>query len=263
MEKLHTQGLTPVSYYWPLEGRGSVALNALVGQKITLSFKGEIRCLHCARPLKKTYQSGYCFPCTQRLARCDLCILKPERCHYALGTCREPAWGQQYCLIPHVVYLSNTSGLKVGVTKGYSTHTRWADQGATQALVVLQAATRKAAGLAEVCIATHIADKTNWRKMLSGIAEPMDLKAYWQDTLYPQLSADLGQLEGLLPVEELKPFDIQYPVLNYPLKIQSIGFEKTSQVEGILWGIKGQYLLFEQGVLNIRKYVGYELELIF
>ena len=52
--------------------------------------------------------------------------------------------------------------------------------------------------------------------------------------------------------------EIRYPVLQYPEKVKSVGFDKTKFIEGVLTGVKGQYLMFEDGsVLNIRKHGGY------
>ena len=126
-----------VSYVLPLDGK-LVNLNNLIGQKISLEHLGIIHCVACHRLINKSFQQGYCFPCTQKLAQCDLCIVKPERCHFHLGTCREPEWGETHCLQDHVIYLANSSGLKVGITrqKNILNKSRWIDQGATQALPI-------------------------------------------------------------------------------------------------------------------------------
>ncbi|NCX94631.1 MAG: DUF2797 domain-containing protein, partial [Gammaproteobacteria bacterium] len=98
-------------------GEANIALNDYLGQPITLMHTGKLYCIACGREVKKTFQQGYCFVCTQKLAECDTCLIKPERCHYHLGTCREPSWGEQHCLKDHYVYLANASGLKVGITR--------------------------------------------------------------------------------------------------------------------------------------------------
>ena len=49
---------------------------------------------------------------------------------------------------------------------------------------------------------------------------------------------------------------------EYPEKVKSLSFDKLNEIEGRLWGIKGQYLIFDNGeVLNIRKHNGYEVTL--
>lgn len=247
-------------------GEQQVAMNALLGESLTLRFLGEINCLHCNRKTKKSYSGGYCFPCAQRLARCDICFVKPELCHFEQGTCREPDWGESVCMQDHIVYLANSSGLKVGITRINQIPTRWIDQGATQALPIFRVQSRYQSGLVEVLFKDHVSDRTDWRKMLKGEAEPMDLAAErdrLQAECEPQV-ADLKQQFGndairLLPAENMQT--IAYPVEQYPAKISSLNFDKTPEISGQLQGIKGQYLIFDTGVINIRKFSGYQVEL--
>ena len=115
-----------------------IALNPLIGKKLTLNFHDKIACKHCGNKTKKSYSQGFCYPCMAKLAQCDMCIMKPETCHHHLGTCREPEWGEKHCMVDHYVYLSNTSALKVGITRHTQIPTRWIDQGATQAFPFLR-----------------------------------------------------------------------------------------------------------------------------
>ncbi|GAA4895141.1 DUF2797 domain-containing protein [Ferrimonas pelagia] len=246
-------------------GEQRLPLNDLIGQPLTLRFTGKIFCDACGRKTNKSYSQGHCFPCMKKLARCDMCMMKPETCHFAQGTCREPEWGQRHCMIPHTVYLANTSGLKVGITRQLPV--RWLDQGATQALPILRVATRQLSGLVEIELAKLVADKTNWRAMLKGAGAPVDLKAE-AARLLPQIEATLTQLnrqfadsvEGMA-IERLDEpvVSIDYPVSQYPSKIASHNFDKAAEVSGVLQGIKGQYLIFDTGVINIRKFTGYEV----
>ena len=102
-------------YHLPV-GESVLDMNALVGKRIELKYNEIIKCANCGAKTKKSWSGGFCFPCTQVLAKCDLCIMRPETCHYSEGTCREPQWGLDYCFQPTVVYLSNTSKPKVGIT---------------------------------------------------------------------------------------------------------------------------------------------------
>lgn len=246
----------PVRYTLPV-GDESFPVNERIGSKLSLRFDGEIRCIHCDRKIKKSFQQGYCYPCCQRLACCDVCIVKPELCHYAKGTCREPEWGETHCLIPHSVYLSNTSGLKVGVTRGVDPTTRWIDQGATAALVVRRAKDRLEAGRLEIALAEFVADKTNWRRMLKGPPEPLEL-GQERDRLFAELTERLAG-EGIPgePVPDAAPVAIEYPVSEYPVKVVSHNLDKQPLLEGTLMGVKGQYLIFDTAVINVRKYGGY------
>lgn len=242
----------PVQYRLPL-GQGSIAINPLLGQAVRFRHTGRIHCIHCGKPTRTSFSQGYCFPCSQSLAQCDMCIVRPETCHFHLGTCREPAWGEAHCMIDHTVYLANSSGLKVGITRSHQMRTRWMDQGAIQALPIARVRNRRDSGLVETALARHVPDKTNWRVMLKGDAEPIDLKAQ-RDALFAAWGADL-------PGERVEEAEIRisYPVLRYPAKISSFNLDKNPEVTGTLLGVKGQYLLFDTGVINMRKYAGYEI----
>ncbi len=265
-QKMRTQLNQPVQYQLLLNN-DSIDLNALLGKAIKLRFTGNIACVHCHKAIKKTYNQGYCYPCFISLAQCDLCILKPETCHYHLGTCREPAWGETFCFQPHIVYLANSSGIKVGITRQTQIPTRWIDQGAVQALPIFKVASRYIAGLIEVVLAQHVSDKTSWQKMLKSQPPSIDLLAQ-RDSLLAECETELAQIcqqftpsaIELLPDEPV--VDIQFPIHHYPDKLKSFNFDKTPEIAGILQGIKGQYLLLESGVLNIRKFTGYELEFL-
>jgi len=242
-------------------GEQSVPLNAFIGQQVRLEHLGQINCSHCGRKTKKSYSQGYCFPCMQKLPQCDLCIMSPERCHFDAGTCRDEAWGQAFCMQPHIVYLANSSGLKVGITRVNQMPTRWLDQGAAQAMPVMQVATRKLSGDVETVLKQYVADKTNWRKLLKGDAEHVDL-AHAADILLNQAEADLEALLGNLNHTDYQWLDtpaisMRYPVLEYPTKIVSHNLDKEPVLEGRLMGIKGQYLIFDTAVINIRKYFSY------
>jgi len=242
-------------------GEQSVPLNAFIGQQVRLEHLGQINCSHCGRKTKKSYSQGYCFPCMQKLPQCDLCIMSPERCHFDAGTCRDEAWGQAFCMQPHIVYLANSSGLKVGITRVNQMPTRWLDQGAAQAMPVMQVATRKLSGDVETVLKQYVADKTNWRKLLKGDAEHVDL-AHAADVLLNQAEADLEALLGNLNHTDYQWLDtpaisMRYPVLEYPTKIVSHNLDKEPVLEGRLMGIKGQYLIFDTAVINIRKYSSY------
>ena len=263
LAKMQTQLGPQVRYSLPVDDQ-LLPLNDLLGKAITLEYLGEIHCIHCGRRSKKSFNQGYCYPCFTKLPQCDSCIMSPEKCHYHQGTCRDPAWGDQYCFTDHFVYLANSSGVKVGITRGSQVPTRWIDQGATQALPIFRVQSRYQAGLIEDCLRAHIADRTHWQKMLKGNAEPVDLAAL-RDQLFALSEADLNLLEqefGLQALQRLyteSTVEISFPVLQFPDKVKSFNLDKQPLIEGILQGIKGQYLIFDTGVINIRKYTGYHV----
>ena len=244
-----------------------LAMNPLIGQSIQFLYAGEIHCQACDRLTKKSYSGGYCFPCSQKLAQCDLCIMKPETCHYDAGTCREPEWGDAFCMQDHIVYLANSSGIKVGITRINQVPTRWIDQGATQALPIFRVKTRYQSGLVEVMFKAHVADRTDWRKMLRGQSEPVNLSAK-RDFLIAECKAEIAALQqrfgegAIVPLLGEPVLEIEFPVQQYPDKIKSHNFDKTPEISGVLQGIKGQYLILDTGVLNIRKFSGYHIKMV-
>ncbi len=261
LRKMLTRPETPVAYGLPL-GESVMDLQPRIGGPIELHFAGEILCASCGRKTKKSYSQGHCFPCSRKLAACDLCVLQPSRCHYDQGTCREPDWGDAHCMQLHLVYLANTSGLKVGITRAHQALTRWMDQGASQALPVLRAATRQIAGLAEAAIARHVSDRTDWRAMLRGTPDPQDLPGE-RDRLLAMCSDELAEIQdrfgtgALEPASEAEVTAIEFPVMRYPDKVRPLSFDRTATVSGRLEGIKGQYLILDTGVLNVRKFRSY------
>ncbi|MDB6063099.1 MAG: hypothetical protein JWM78_3202 [Verrucomicrobiaceae bacterium] len=264
LRKLRTQLDNAAVSYRAVIGAHEIDLNPLLGQTISLHYSGTITCIHCDRKTNKSFSQGYCYPCFQKLAQCDICIVSPEKCHHDAGTCREPEWAAQYCMQPHVVYLANSSGIKVGITRGTQVPTRWIDQGAVQALPILGAQTRQQSGLIEVMFKPHVADKTNWRAMLKGQVSVLDLYVE-RDRLLQLCAAEIETLQqrfGLQAIQLLPAataIAIDYPVLQHPEKVVSLDLEKTPRIEGRLLGIKGQYLMLDIGVLNIRKFGAYHV----
>src|SRR5690606_30684679 len=156
-----------VEYALPL-GDELVEMNPLLGKMVKLSFDGTINCIATGEKIKKSYNQGYSYKSFITLPECDICIVKPELCHFHKGTCRDSKWGEEHCMQPHVVYLALSSNVKVGITRERQVPTRWIDQGATQALPILKVKDRRTAGLIEVEIAKEFSDRTDWRKMLKG-----------------------------------------------------------------------------------------------
>lgn len=253
---------SPVEYQLPLDDQ-LVPISSYIGKKVKLEYSGEIHCMECGRKTSKSYNQGFCFPCFKSLARCDMCIMKPETCHFHEGTCREPEWGEEHCMIPHYVYLANSSGIKVGITRGTQIPTRWIDQGATEALPIFKVSSRLLSGKLEMVLKEHVSDRTDWRKMLKGNAESIDLAAK-RDELLSAAAGDIQKIEAEFGTDEIEYLNeekvtINFPVESYPEKIKSLNFDKTPEIEGTLQGIKGQYLILDCGVLNIRKFGGYKI----
>jgi hypothetical protein len=256
---LNHEPSVPVSYQLSLDGH-TIGLNTYLSTHLTMAHTGRKFCVACGRSVNKLYQNGYCFPCVQTLAECDLCIVKPEICHHHLGTCRDNAYADTHCFIPHYVYLSYTSSVKVGVTRAGRELTRWVDQGAMAAVLLAKTQTRRNAGIIEHSLTTAIADKTNWRGMLkSREADYAELEKMRHYAL-ERISTEMSEYGMALPESPVHTFT--YPSAEYSLeKVFSLSLDKNPGPEGTLVGLKGQYLIFDSGVFNLKKFSGYEVTL--
>lgn len=245
-----------VLYSLSLDGETVVDLNQLVGHEVTIRYGGKKNCVFCGRNIRgKTYNDGYCYPCVTSLPQTDMCIVRPHLCHFAEGTCRDEEWGKQNCFADHMLYLARSSSIKVGITRKTQVPTRWMDQGAVEAVVIGCFPDRKTVGEAETIISEHLSDKTNWRKMLKNEVTDLSFdeciqKA--QDVLPPEFSQYL--------LRDFQVLSFKFPVEEYPAKITSLKLDKVPEITEVLKGIKGQYLIFENKVLNLRAHSGYQIE---
>lgn len=234
-------------------------MNDRVGTQISIVWNGVINCQKCSKVTKNSFGEGFCYTCFTTAAEAAECILRPELCRAHLGEGRDPQWEQEHHNQPHVVYLAASSAVKVGITRVQQIPTRWIDQGATAAIVLAETPNRYEAGRIEVALKEFFTDKTHWQKMLKNdIDESIDLEE------------EKWGLEGQLPnditdffSEDDTIYEMEYPVNAYPQKVKSLSLDKTPTVSGVLAGIKGQYLLFENGdVFNVRKHTGYYVEVL-
>jgi hypothetical protein len=257
--KMRTEQASPVQYTLPI-GENLIEMNELIGKEIKMSFAGQINCISCGKHTKTSFSQGFCYNCLQTAPEASESIIRPELSKSQFGMARDMEWAEKHDLIDHFVYLAVSSQVKVGVTRNHQIPTRWIDQGASFAIKLAKTPNRHIAGVIEVYLKNHFTDKTNWRAMLKNeVAQNVDLLQEKQKVI------------DLLPAELLKYIEtdnevttIEYPVINFPTKITSIGFDKLPEINGTLNGIKGQYLLFDDGrVLNIRKHNGYFLQVNF
>jgi len=254
LTKMEVENNTEVQYALNLDHQ-KIELNPLIGKNIKLEFLHEIHCLNCGSLTKKSYAQGYCYPCFISIPETDECILHPEKCEAHLGISRDMEWSKNHCLQEHYVYLAVSSGLKVGVTRMSQIPTRWIDQGAQKAIRLAKTPNRHLAGLIEVSLKKHMADKTNWRNMLINKIDEINLLTS-KKTAIENLDRNF---HTYIDIDD-EIFEFNYPVLQYPQKVKSINLDKEFNIEKKLTGIKGQYLIFEDDyVINIRKYGGYKV----
>ncbi|WP_166920574.1 DUF2797 domain-containing protein [Flavobacterium poyangense] len=252
LTKMQTEIGNPIQYYLVFED-SFLNMNQLLNKEIEISLDG-YQCLNCGKK-KNIYRQGFCYECFYSSAAVGDWIMRPELSTAHLGIAdRDLEYEQRVQLQPHIVYLAVASEIKVGVTRKTQVPTRWIDQGASQAIAIVEVPNRYLAGITEVALKSHYTDKTNWRKMLQNETKTFDL------------IKEKEKVESLIPAEVRDYFysqkndlyDLQYPVLNFPTKVTSLNLDKNPSFRGKLTGIKGQYLIFENGtVFNIRSSEGY------
>lgn len=257
LRKMRAEWGSPINYYIDFED-DNISLNSYIGKIIKFEYTGEINCIKCGRKTKKSFSQGFCYPCFTTAPETEECVIRPELCRAHEGIARDMEYAETHCLIDHFVYLSLTSGIKVGVTRNTQIPTRWIDQGAIKAIILAKTPNRYLAGKIEVTLKNYLADKTNWRNMLTNkINDHRDLCEV-KALAASRLPEDLKQY---ISNEDLIT-ELSYPNLSVPEKVVSLNFDKTPMVQGVLTGIKGQYLIFDnRSVLNIRKFGGYKVVL--
>lgn len=263
LTKMRVEAADPVAYFlhdgWFEPGArvDELPLNPALGRALELRFDGEIHCVACGRATKKTFSQGFCFPCSRSRAAADICMVKPELCHYfdEAHPCREEDFAQAQCFQPHILYVSLTSGMKVGITRKMNVPSRWIDQGAVRAIPLAELPSRREVGLVEHELAETFADRTHWMRMLKEEAPQGDLGAFAETVLDELEEMGIEALDEDKQVEHV----FRYPVLTYPTKVKSFNLDKDPVVVGLLQGIKGQYLIFDTGVINVRKFTGYRV----
>jgi hypothetical protein len=244
--------------YSLLLGDTPLVMNDLIGREICLTNLHTIHCIKCGRITRTSFAQGFCYACFITAPEAEDCVLRPELCRAHEGIARDMNFAREHCLIDHYVYLANSGGLKVGVTRHTQIPVRWIDQGAERAIIIARTPNRYLAGTIEVALKNHLSDKTNWRVMLTGQHSDSDSLVQKKTEVLSLLHPDFKAYS----VENNQVTSISYPVSDYPQKIKSINFETTEKITDILAGIKGQYLIFKSGsVLNIRKYGGYLVEM--
>jgi hypothetical protein len=235
-----------------------VHLNQLIGKEVQLLWTGRINCRKCNKEIKKTFGEGFCYECFVTAPEAAECILRPELCKAHLGIGRDLEWEEKNHNQPHVVYLAASSAIKVGITRLTQVPTRWIDQGASEAIIIAKTPNRFEAGRIEVELKSLYTDKTSWQRMLKNeIDESIDLEEEkWQ--LEEQMPADITDFF----TEDDEVVELHYPVIEYPTKVKSIKLDREPDFKAVLKGIKGQYLIFDEGrVMNVRSHTGYYVQL--
>lgn len=256
LTKMETEYGDPIQYYLVFEDN-FINMNQLLGKYIDITFLG-FQCLNCNKK-KKIYRQGFCYDCFYSSPAVGDWIMRPELSTAHLGIAdRDLEYETRVQVQPHIVYLACATEVKVGVTRKTQVPTRWIDQGAGSAIAIAEVPNRYLAGITEVALKNHFTDKTNWRKMLQN------------ECLEADLISEKNRLGELIPSEVREFFSpdanevytLNYPVLAYPQKVNSLNLDKEAFYKGKLTGIRGQYLIFEDAtVFNVRAFEGYVVKI--
>lgn len=257
IQKMRTVLDSPVKYFLPI-GATEIDMNAQIGKMLSIKYDGRINCINCSATTKTSFHQGYCYSCFTSIPECDSGVLRPETDQSHLGISRDLEWAKSNSLIDHYVYLAITGNLKVGVTRYNQIPIRWIDQGAVRAIKLAKTPYRQLAGLIEVELKKYVSDKTNVNKMLMTSFSDFDLVK------------SKNELSSMLAPEFKKylSFDNSITSIKYPYdcsleNLKTVSLNKSNEIAGKLKGIKGQYLIFENGdIINIRTHNGYLVTII-
>ncbi len=246
LTKMETEFASPIQYYLVFEN-DFINMNQLLDKTIGLQFV-KYQCLNCNLN-KPIYRQGFCKSCFYDVPQAADWVMRPELSTAHLDKeDRDLEYEKKVQLQPHIVYLANSSNVKVGVTRKSQVPTRWIDQGAHEAIEIVEVPNRYLAGITEVALKDHVSDKTNWRSMLKNEIKDENL-VEWRE-----------KLKGFVPSEAMDYFiesnsetNLEFPVLKYPEMPKSLNLKKEKLYTGKLVGVKGQYLIFEDNtVFNVR-----------
>jgi len=251
LTKMQTENGNPIQYYLVFDN-DFLNVNQLLDKTIAISFVG-YQCLNCGLS-KKIFRQGFCYDCFYEIPQAADWVIRPELSMAHLGReDRDLEYEKKVQLQPHIVYLANSGNVKVGVTRKNQVPTRWIDQGAHEAIEIVETPNRYLAGITEVALKDHVSDKTNWRSMLKNEIKDVDL-VDWRVKLKEYIPEEAVEYF----IENNTETHLEFPVLQYPEKPKSLNLDKTPNYEGKLKGIKGQYFIFEDNtVFNIRSNEGY------
>lgn len=251
LQKMQTEMGTPIQYYLVFEN-DFINMNQQLDKHLRIDFI-KYQCLNCGRD-RPIFRQGFCRTCFYDIPSAGDWIMRPELSTAHLDKeDRDLEYEKKVQLQPHIVYLANSSNIKVGVTRKSQIPTRWIDQGAHEAIEIVEAPNRYLAGITEVALKDHLSDKTNWRKMLTNTIKDEDL-VDWRDRLREYIPEEASEYY----IGTNQETHLQFPVLRYPNKVKSLNLDKTPNYKGILKGIKGQYLIFgDNTVFNVRGSEGY------
>ena len=255
LKKMITEFSDPIRYFLDLES-DFIEMNQCIDHQISIKYNGQ-ECLNCNKE-RSIFRMGYCKKCFFESPATGDWIIRPELSNAHKGIeDRDLEYEKKMQIQPHIVYLSLTSQLKIGVTRKNQLYTRWIDQGAYEAIKLLELPNRYLAGVAEVHFKKIFSDRTYSNKMLQNNFENID----WDIERERALNYLPSNYKKYI-VEEIKTTRFNFPVLKIPTKVRRLKLEKENIYKGLLKGIKGQYLIFEDNtVFGVRAHEGTKVEI--
>ena len=256
LTKMETEFSQPIQYYLVFEN-DFIHINQLLNKNITIQFV-KYQCLNCKLD-KPIYRQGFCKSCFFDIPQAADWIMRPELSMAHLDKeDRDLVYEKKVQLQPHIVYLANSSNIKVGVTRKSQVPTRWIDQGAHEAIEIAEVPNRYLAGITEVALKDYVSDKTNWRTMLKNDIVDENL-VEWREKLKQYIPNEAKDYF----IESNTETNLEFPVYKYPEKPKSLNIIKEQQYTGKLVGVKGQYFIFEDDtVFNIRANEGLVVDIL-
>lgn len=255
LKKMITEFSDPIRYFLELNN-DFIEMNQCIDHQISIKYEGQ-ECINCNKE-RPIFRMGYCKNCFFESPSAGDWIIRPELSNAHKGIeDRDLEYEKTMQIQPHIVYLALTSQLKIGVTRKNGLYTRWIDQGAHEAIKLLELPNRYLAGVNEVFFKKIFSDKTNWRKMLQNNFEIVDW-ALERKRALNYLPEDSSKYIS----DDIQVSSMNFPVFKVPKKVQSLNLLKQKTYQGKLIGLKGQYLIFEdETVFNIRSNEGIKIQI--
>jgi hypothetical protein len=258
IKNIHYINTNPIKYYLELNNN-FLFLNTLMNKKIFIYYIHN-RCIKCKKK-NSIYKNGYCYTCFLNHPKNYIGIIKPERCTSHLNIENKNIFFEkQIELQNHIVYLSITSQIKIGVTREKTFYHRMIEQGASKAIQIAKTPNRYYAGSIEVHMKKYIPDKTNYKIMLTKnneeIYDLINYKFYLKNKFSKKLINFFLEHKNNI-------YHFFYPIIKYPITIKNINLYNENLLNKRLIGLKGNYLIFDNGVvLNIKNHIGYYVNII-
>jgi len=252
-------GGTPSLYF--INSNATLNCDGLVGESLRVTLHEEHVCANCGEKLSESKYS-VCYDCKQRPPFTQ-CIKTPGTdCTNA--DCPFPDYKRDACDHTYVVYLVTKGDVKVGISRSDRRLQRWAEQGASHAIVVAETPNRKSAGLIEEALSDRFETQSSssWYEPRTSPVE--DLVEATRTA--PEYIPDDSRLYACLTLNDLDETVIADRVVSIPHRATGVdhahGVTRPELAvgdsgEGTILGVRGSVILTNSFALNLKKRQGY------